>query len=116
MRCVIACSGGTILSTVTSPESSYFSLSYDVMLLGRINYVFAYKMIDTSIQCLKLGVHPAPGAHIFAAWCTFFGGVHQVCERFLSSYHYYILGGCMGGFPGAQFWEKCTLWVHKIKP
>ena len=32
-RCVIACSGGTIRSTVivqTYPESSYFSLSHDV--------------------------------------------------------------------------------------
>ena len=36
------------------------------------------------LQCPKLGVHPAPGAHISTAGCTIYGGVHPVCARFLS--------------------------------
>ena len=27
-------------------------------------------------------MHPAPGAHISAAGCTIFGGVHPECARF----------------------------------
>ena len=37
------------------------------------------------IQCPKLRVHPAPGAHISAAGCTIFGGVHPECARFFES-------------------------------
>ena len=44
------------------------------------------------------------------------GGVHPVCPRFfLAIYYWYILGRCMEQFPGAQFYGKCTLRVHKIK-
>ena len=43
----------------------------------------------------------------------------EVCTQsvhvFLAVYHYCILGGCIDRFPGAQFWEKCTLCVLKIK-
>ena len=35
-------------------------------------------------QCLKLRVHPAPGAHISTAGCMLLRGVHPVCARFLS--------------------------------
>ena len=34
---------------------------------------------------MKLRVHPAPGAHISAAGCTIFGGVHSECARFLGN-------------------------------
>ena len=36
-------------------------------------------------QCPKLRVHPAPGAHISAAGCTIFRGVHPECARFFES-------------------------------
>ena len=38
-------------------------------------YYGAYRMV---VQCPKLRVHPAPGAHIFTARCTIFGGVHPL--------------------------------------
>ena len=67
-------------------------------------------------QCPKLRVHPAPGVHISTAGCTILGGVHPVCAAFLAIYYCDILGGCMENFPGAQFYGKCTLRVHKKKP
>ena len=51
----------------------------------------------------KLRVHPAPGAHIFMAGCTLFGGVHAVCPCFLSHLLLLYIGRCMELFPGAQF-------------
>ena len=38
-----------------------------------------------TMQCPKLRVHPAPGAHISAAGCTIFGGVHPECARYFES-------------------------------
>ena len=56
-------------------------------------------------------MHPAPGVHIFRAGCTIFKDVHT----FSVIYHYYILGGCMEKFPGAQAHEECTRRVHNPK-
>ena len=39
-------------------------------------------------------------------------GVWMFFEPFIIAI--YILGGCMEQFPGAQFYGKCTLRVHKI--
>ena len=64
-------------------------------------------------QCPKLRVHPAPGVHISTAGCTILGGVHPVCARFLSHLILLYIGRVQ--FPGAQFYEKCTLRVQKIK-
>ena len=54
------------------------------------------------MQCPKLRVHPAPGAHIFTAGCTIFRGVHPVCARFLS----YLLLLNIGRVHGAN--SGCT--------
>ena len=68
------------------------------------------------MQCPKLRVHPASGVHISTAGCTVLGGVHPVCARFLNHLLLQYSGRCMEKFPGAQFYGKCTLRVHKIKP
>ena len=66
-------------------------------------------------QCPKLSMYPAPGVHIFRAGCTIFKGVHLECAHFSAIYHYYILGGCMEKFPGAQSHGECTRRVHDSK-
>ena len=48
------------------------------------------------MQCPKLRVHPAPGAHLFTAGCTFFGDVHPVCARFLSYFVLLYIGAISG--------------------
>ena len=58
------------------------------------------------VQCLKLRVHPAPGAHIFTAGCTFFGGMHPVCARFLSHLVLLYIGRVHGAISGCTvLWE-----------
>ena len=50
-------------------------------------YLIYIEKNDLKVQqgvCPKLRVPPALGAHIFAAGCTFFGGVHPECPRFMS--------------------------------
>ena len=52
---------------------------------GQSSFIHIKLIILTmAVQCPKLRVHPAPGAHIFTAGCTIFGGGHPVCARFLS--------------------------------
>ena len=55
---------------------------------------------DNGMQCPKLRVHPAPGAHISTAGCTIFGGVHPVCARFLSSLLLLYIGRVHGKISG----------------
>ena len=38
-----------------------------------------------------------------------------MCTFFEPLLYCYILGGCIEQFPGAQFYGKCILRVHKIK-
>ena len=42
----------------------------------------------------------APGAHIFTAGCTIFGGVHPVCARFLSHFVLLYIGRVHVPFSG----------------
>ena len=59
--------------------------------------------IPILIQCPKLRVHPAPGAHIFTAGCTIFGGVHPACARFLSHLLYLHIMRVHGEITGRTF-------------
>ena len=49
-----------------------------------------------SIQCLKLTVHSAPGAHISLARCTFFRHVCPDAHVNAVDYHSYIFEECTG--------------------
>ena len=61
-------------------------------------------------QCPKLRVHLAPGAHIFTAGCTIFGGVHPMCAHFLSNFVLLYIGRVHGPFSGCTvLWE-----VHPV--
>ena len=70
-----ACMAQSLVSHILYLETS-LPQCY-IIISENICYVHFY-------QCPKLRVHPAPGAHIFTAGCTIFGGVHPVCARFLS--------------------------------
>ena len=54
-------------------------------------------------------MHAAPGAHIFMAGCTIFGGVHPVCARFLRHLLKLHIQRVQGEIPG------CTV-VGKVHP
>ena len=68
-----------------------------------MNFIFRTGAIKNPEKVGKMAslLRSAPGM------CTFF-------EPFIIMYCY-ISGGCMEKFPGAQFYGKCTLRVHKIK-
>ena len=58
-------------------ELIFFSWKHDVTRM----ITEAFKKLGNDSQCPKLRVHPAPGAHISAAGCTIFRGVHPECTR-----------------------------------
>ena len=60
-------------------------------------------------QCPKLRVHPAPGAHIITAGCTFSGGVHPVCAHLFSYFVLLYTGRVHGAISG------CTV-LGKVHP
>ena len=65
-----------------------------------MNVQHPYKTYFYGLQCPKLRVHSAPGAHIFTAGCTIFGGVHPVCARFLSYLLLLYIGRVHGAISG----------------
>ena len=96
-------------------------------------YIYVYVYIYMYIYiCIYIYVYIFIYVYIYSvseikgAPCTrrahFHGRVHGfrrcapgVCTFSLAIYYCYVLGGCMEQFPGAQFYGKCTLRVHKIK-
>ena len=70
--------------------------------------VFCYSVHTMlyNVQCPKLRVHPAPGAHISTAGCTISGGVHPVCASFLSHLLLLYTGRVHGSISGCTvLWE-----------
>ena len=63
------------------------------------------RLFAISVQCLKLRVHPAPGAHISADGRTFCGRVCPACARFFNELLWLYIRVVHGKTAGCTFYE-----------
>ena len=94
----------------------YFWFEFDPSLIGQLAIFHDHFRVqicihDVSVSEIKCA--RCTGCALFLGWVSDFFW----CFFFLGHYLKYgfILEGCLEKFPGAQFWEKCTLQVHEIQ-